>query len=154
MMASWRRFVSHLWPAIIGLCIFAFIFAISDQHFERRDFRNPRVEPNVVQPGQIAEFKFEAIGEVPYLQRLCAGIVHRWIIDARGFVFTLVDTDAAEIIPVDHGSFSFIRPFPVPAAAADGTATYHSQVTRWCNPLQEIFWPVVDYHSASFEVKR
>jgi len=154
MMKPWRRFRSHFWPLVAALALTAIAFELADGHFIRRNIADARIEPNMIEPGKIAEFTFKAAGEIPTFDHRCGGIVRRWVIDSLGVVFTLTDVDAAEVIPVNHGSFQFIRRFPVPMAMADGSAVYHSLVTRWCNPLQEMFWPVVDSHVATFEVKR
>ena len=151
-MSLRRRLLCHAAPVFVSLCIGFFAIELIGPRFESRALINAHIEPPVLEPGQIGSFKFTASGETRRFDKICDGVVHRWIVDSQGTIWSITDANAAEVIPMDHGSFDFVRQFPVAVGAAAGPAVYHSEVTRWCNPLQQLFLPIVIYHRAPFEI--
>ena len=151
-VSLWRRLAYHAPPIILAAIVGMLAIELLAERLSPREYADVRIEPNVVKPGQTANFKFKANAAIGRFDADCHGLVHRWIVDAQGVVLSLNNIDASEVVPIDHGSFQFVREFPVPGAIACGPANYHSQVTRWCNPLQGLFWPIVDSHVASFVV--
>lgn len=106
---------------------------------------NARIEPSIVQPGSYAILKFHSLG----LDKTCQGIVSRSIIDAQGVTQHLPEADAVKFNPTTN---QFERSFPVPLKTAPGPATYVAVVTRWCNPIQKFFWPIVSTTRLPFTV--
>ncbi len=109
---------------------------------------NPRVEPNQVEAGANATLHFTARG----FDLACKGVVDRSIIDSKGVIYRLKETATSNIKPIEHGGFEFSRTFPVPVGMASGPATYRAIVTRWCNPIQKFFWPIVEETDVKFSV--
>ena len=152
MMSLRRLLFSHAAPAFVSLCIGFFAIELIGPRFEEIGVMNPRIDPPILQPGQIGSFRFTAFSETRRFDKLCEGTVHRWIVDAQGTIWNIANIDAAEVLPVNHGSLDLARQFPVAVGAAAGPAIYYSLVVRWCNPLQQFLAPIVSEHKAAFEI--
>ncbi len=142
-----RKVARHLIPGILA-CAIAFVGVAAIGNRYSVLIENPRVEPNQVEAGANATLHFTARG----FDLACKGVVDRSITDSKGVITKLKETDTSNLKPIDHGGFEFSRTFPVPAGAAPGPATYRAIVTRWCNPIQKFFWPIVEETDVKFSV--
>ena len=142
-----RKVVRHLIPGVLA-CAIAFVGVAAIGNRYRVLIENPRVEPNQVEAGANATLHFTARG----FDLACKGVVDRSITDSQGVITKLKETDTSNIKPIEHGGFEFSRSFPVPAGAAPGPAVYKAVVTRWCNPIQKFFWPIVEETDVKFSV--
>ncbi len=142
-----RKVARHLIPGILA-CAIAFVGVAAIGNRYSVLIENPRVEPNQVEAGANATLHFTARG----FDLACKGVVDRSITDSKGVITKLKETDTSNLKPIDHGGFEFSRTFPVPAGAAPGPATYKAVVTRWCNPIQKFFWPIVEETDVKFAV--
>ena len=142
-----RKVARHLIPGILA-CAIAFVGVAAIGNRYSVLIENPRVEPNQVEAGANATLHFTARG----FDLACKGVVDRSIIDSKGVIYRLKETATSNIKPIEHGGFEFSRTFPVPVGMASGPATYRAIVTRWCNPIQKFFWPIVEETDVKFSV--
>lgn len=149
---TWYDVRRHAAPLLFAGLIGGFVIALLSDRFTGDSVENLRIVPSSVPAGTKANFIFTAPGQTHELIKQCDGVVHRFIVDSQHTVWALLDTSATEVAPVNHGSFDFARQFPVPTGAAPGPAVYHSRVTRWCNPIQQFFWPIASHHNAAFTI--
>lgn len=85
----------------------------------------------------------------------CDGIVHHWIIDSKGTLYSLDDSSVFHP-GTDHDPkkiITFVRPFLVPPGISGGVAEYHSEASRWCNSFQQLLYPVRNSYIIKFEVR-
>lgn len=142
-----RKIARHLIPGVIASAIaFVGVAAIGNRYSVL--IENPTVVPNQVEAGANATLHFTARG----FDLACRGVVDRSIINSKGIITKLKETATSNIKPIEHGGFDFSRTFPVPLGAAPGPATYKAVVTRWCNPIQKFFWPIVEETDVKFSV--
>ena len=139
-----RKITRHLIPGVLA-CAVAFVGVAAIGNRYETVVENARIEPNIVQPGAYGTLRFHSLG----LDKVCPGVVTRVIIDSQGVVQHLPETDAVKFDPKTN---QFERPFPVPLKTAPGPATYVGLVTRWCNPIQKFFWPIVSTTRLPFTV--
>ena len=142
-----RKIIRHLIPGVLA-CAVAFVGVAAIGNRYRVMIEDPRVQPNQVEAGANATLYFTARG----FDLACKGVVDRSITDSKGVITKLKETDTSNLKPIDHGGFEFSRSFPVPAGAAPGPAVYRAVVTRWCNPIQKFFWPIVEETDVKFAV--
>lgn len=141
------RFVAA--PVIVALLLAVPVIMICD-HRTVRTIDHVTVTPDPVRPGETAILIFTATD-----YRACYNKTSRWLTDSKGFRYYLVDHDSTEYDEdVGKPSHQFVREFPIPKSMSSGTATFHARVTRWCNPLQRIFWPMYSTDTTvNFQVK-
>lgn len=78
--------------------------------------------------------------------RYCAGELERKIVDSGGFVFPAdgIKIESFDYLTADHKvKDDFTKSFVLPPNMLPGPATYETKMKMWCNPLQELFWPIV-----------
>ena len=79
-------------------------------------------------------------------------VVHRWLIDKDDGYHDLTDTNVFRPDPGET-PVTFYHDFDVPKKMPLGPAVYHSEVVRWCNFWQWLFYPIRDRYSAPFTVE-
>jgi hypothetical protein len=118
--------------------------------------RRPAIEstnfhfsPDVIRPGQ----KSDAVWTTKTLRDpdRCRGLVHRKFIDSNGQEFPFAPIDATIHDPVGDTATHRFR-WRIPEGMAPGPAIFRRNVDRWCNPLQQWFWPMYEQHEATFTV--
>jgi hypothetical protein len=133
-------------PFIAGMIFFAYpMVMVFDRRpiVEQTDFR---AEPDVLRPGQ----KFETVWTIETFRPRCNGYTHREIIDSAGQVFAF---DSTYAVPHDVVGTETIRArWTLPLGVAPGPARIRRKTARWCNGLQELFWPMWTIHDAEFTV--
>lgn len=154
LMSPWRRLACHVLPVLVGLLITGAVFALAVDRNDPRDIIHATTDPAVVVPGQIVSIVYTAKDK-----RECNGVVHRWIVDSGGALkkpklYALPDASVFHNYTTNAPGvpFEFSREIRVPFNINWGTATYHATTERWCNPLQQYFWPISSSDYASFTV--
>ena len=83
-------------------------------------------------------------------KRECDGEVNDLIVSSIGriYYYAPVTTTRKEVgVKQD-----FAREFSIPTGISPGPAMYISHITRWCNPLQHIIWPIHETIRIPFSV--
>jgi len=96
------------------------------------------IVPNPAHAGQMVSVVWSAIEH-----RNCAGEVRRVVTDSSGVRHEFKPEATAYHDAMDNDKRTFARQFRIPRGVAAGPATYHSIITRWCNPIQQM-WPMVE----------
>jgi hypothetical protein len=150
MMNPWRRFACHIAPIVVALFIGYIGIDLFGDRFNPREVVSATVVPNDVRPGETASIVLTASDDRP-----CDGVVHKWLIDSKGVIFDLTDNQVfMHYDKVNAKSFQFVREFPIPYGMNAGEATYRAHAVRWCNFLQQNFWPITNDYSYKFNVVR
>lgn len=66
------------------------------------------------------------------------------IIDATGRIYEFSRIPTVYNDVMQPGDRTFTKTMTLPTVMAAGPATYHAVIVRWCNPVQEKVWPMVD----------
>jgi hypothetical protein len=149
LMPPWRRVACHVLPIIIaGLLGVAAVQLVGDR-YHPRIILGQQVVPNVVAPGAVVEVVYTAKDK-----RRCHGDVHRWLLDKDNRLYALPTVEVFYNYEGLPPSFEFVRDIVIPPSMPDGPATYHAETDRWCNTLQQAFWPIHDTNEAKFTVLR
>jgi hypothetical protein len=148
-MSRWRRLVCHILPVMVALTIgtvgMTAIKLVGDR-YDPRSILTTQIVPLLSAPGS-----FVSVVYLVQDNRECHGIVHRWVIDSSGLIHAIGDVTVFHNFVVEFKKpYHFSRDFRIPRGAAAGPALYQARTERWCNFLQEWFWPIVDTESASF----
>jgi len=137
LMPWYRRYACHIAPILAALFI-GFIGAALLDRAEPTPVLQAYIEPQVIHPGGVGTIHY-TIRE----DRVCDGIVHRWLVDSRGVIFDLVDIPTEHAKPdADSNITSFAREVPIPWGISSGPAGYYADTYHWCNPLQKYLWPI------------
>ena len=105
------------------------------------------VSVSAASPGDTAEITYNGSEK-----KFCDGVVHRWLIDKDNGYHDLTDTNVFRPDPGET-PVTFYHDFDVPKKMPLGPAVYHSEVVRWCNFWQWLFYPIRDRYSAPFTVE-
>lgn len=122
-----------------ALIIFPSIYML----FSRKpvvEYYDVHIIPPEVATGDIASVAWRA----RELRPNCGGRVYRRFVDSTG---RLVEFAPIPTFIHDHAPgtlVDFLNSFEIPRGLAPGEAYYEPVVERWCNPLQKLFWPMVD----------
>jgi hypothetical protein len=151
--ALWQRVTpGALWhwfaPGVVAVMLAAAVIMVCD-HRAPRTVESYTIVPSPVRPGDDAELVLTATDH-----RACEGRTVRWIVDSKGARYALTDHDQAEDKFDLEVKRSIVRELPIPKTIAEGPATYHVRLERWCNPAQEYIWPMVDYIVVPFTVAK
>lgn len=94
-------------------------------------------------------------GVVSYIghqNKICDGIVHRWLVDVNGHRHPLPDAAVFRDDSKINAPVTFDHDFPIPPKIPPGHALYHAQSVRWCNFWQWAFWPVTATYESEFVI--
>lgn len=151
-MNPWRRVSCHIAPILVAGAIGLFGIMLLDRG-PITVMTHYHIVPAVVYPGQRAELDYT----LRDMRLGCNGTVRRWIVDSNGVVHYLTNEEPSrpqDSIKRPDGTRDVTKEVPIPFGIAANKAVFHAEVTRWCNIVQEIFWPMVEEHTAEFNVSR
>lgn len=135
-----RRFACHAMAATIGLLISFFMIALLDRRPPLRIEPGAHIDPDPVKIGGTITLTWGVT-----VDRNCAGEVISRLIDSTGRIYEY-----------DRGPATYkdmTRPFPqyytkniaLPTVMPLGKTQYDSIIARWCNPIQQYLWPMVEH---------
>lgn len=96
------------------------------------------IEPSPATPGKVVAITWHARA-----RRICPGIVIPRFIDNSGRVYEYTRSPVVYHTLLASGK-SFTKTLVLPEVMSPGPARYEAVVIRWCNFMQEFFWPMVD----------
>lgn len=145
--AGWREIACHGIAASFGLAVVLPIMVMLFDRDQPFTLYNATTEPSPAIPGKPLVITFEVD-----VVRQCEGEVVRSIVDHTGRVFTFKRERTWYHEALATGRVKFTREIIVPIGSKPGSATFHADVTRWCNSLQKIFHPIRAHFQIGFEV--
>lgn len=135
-----RAAVCHVAAAAVGLCVFAFLWLLLDRGpvliLQQND---SYVLPDPAPQGHRISIVWSAIE-----RRNCDGVVIPRVVDSSGRVFEYARQPAIYHDLMQPGKRSFTKTLRLPLGMAPGPARYEPIVLRWCNPIQQLVWPLRD----------
>lgn len=135
-----RQLVCHALGLSIGLCLTVFAALLLDRKpVVLLDAGASSVFPNPAHPGDTIAITWSANP-----LRNCAGSVVPRIIDSTGRIYEFARIPTVYQDLMQPGERSFTKTLTLPLVMAAGPARYQAVVTRWCNRVQEYFWPMID----------
>lgn len=137
---SGRRLLSNLLSAAIGISLAVAIGLLLDRREPITLYSEfSSIQPNPATPGVTIAITWKAKAE-----RQCAGSVIPRIVDSTGriYEYTPIPTVYHDLMNYNPGTFT--KTLQLPEVIAPGLARYEAVVTRWCNSMQQHFWPMVD----------
>lgn len=135
-------------PPIMATLLGVFLILLCDRR-EPLLVTDLTITPNPARAGVTAYAIFNAT-----TKRACDGEVHRHVVDSGGHVFTLTSEPSIYPSLLAGAKKQFVKAFTVPLGMAPGVAVYHSDLDRWCNLPQQLFWQFHDHYEAEFTVVR
>lgn len=149
--SAYQRYVfirDRALPPILATLIGIFLVLLLDRR-EPLKVESLTITPTIVKAGSSAYVIFGATEN-----RDCEGIVHRSIIDSGGHVFTLAPEPSIYPSLLSGDKKQFVKEVTIPLGVAPGPATYVSDLDRWCNWPQKLFWHFHNHYEAAFTVAR
>ena len=151
VMPPWRRLTCHIAPVFVSIVLGIVAVQLFGNRYQPRQIISSEIIPYDVVPGSTAQTRIEARDE-----RQCTGMSRRWIVDSAGIIYDLwpIPTFQHEPNGTDPTAvFKFVHEFPVPLGITPGPATLYALNNRWCNVLQQWFWPIPSLNADKFNVK-
>lgn len=135
-----REFFCHAAAIWLGLCITVFGVMLLDRSIVvELDVAQSSVSPDPAIAGQTIAITWSAKA-----RRNCDGLVIPRIIDSAGRIYEFARIPTVYQDIMRPGERSFTKSIVLPAGMTPGPARYESIVIRWCNSVQEYFWPMID----------
>ena len=147
-MVTWvkKQTALNLLPAVFALFVLAPILWLL---FDRGDvvtLTNLRIVPNPAKAGEHIEIQWD----VDLHRKGCSGEIKQGIIAANNQIYTF-ESEAS--VYHEAGKYSYVKDMILPGGMVKGPAIYRSSIVRWCNPLQQFFWPMAEeIHEARFAI--
>lgn len=143
-----RRLTCHAIAATLALFISFFMIALLDRRPPLRIEPGSYISPDPVKPGGAIILTWSVT-----LDRNCEGEVISRLIDSTGRIYEY-DRGPATYKDMTRPSPQFYtKSIVLPVVMPPGKTQYDSIITRWCNPIQEHLWPMVEHtQSVWFEI--
>ena len=141
-----RQTALNLLPAIFAQFVCAPIMWLLFDRSPVVTLSDLRVTPNTVMSGGRLEIKWN----IDQLRVNCEGTVTQEIIASNSQIYPFAPEPT---VYHEAGKHEYIKEMVLPAGMVPGRAIYRSNIVRWCNSLQRVFWPMQDQiHDVEFNV--
>lgn len=135
-----RNVLCHVIAASTGIAIAVFAGLLLDRKaVVELDAQASLITPSPSRMGETIYITWSATA-----RRNCAGAVIPRVIDSTGRIFEYARAPTVYQDIMYPGERSFTKSLILPHAMAPGPARYQAVVIRWCNRVQELFWPMID----------
>ena len=139
-MINARSVICHSLAAAISLSFAVFLGML----FDRRpvvdlDATKSFISPAPARPGERIFITWSAVAH-----RNCAGYTIPRVVESTGRVFEYARTPTVYQDLMAPLARSFTKELILPAIMTSGPARYEAIVIRWCNPVQQYIWPMID----------
>lgn len=135
-----REILCHCAAATVGVLIAIFVGLLLDRNtVVMLDVSKSSISPNPAPSGGTIQITWSAVAK-----RNCAGIVIPRVIDSTGRIYEYARTPTVYQDIMRPGERSFTKTLVLPSGMTPGPARYEAIIIRWCNSVQQYFWPMID----------